>query len=256
MAMQIRPAGGVQSVAKALEILEIIGAEAGETALSDIASASGLPMPTIHRLVRTLLDCGYLRQSPNRRYTLGPRLIPLGQAADAVFGTWSRPILAGLVDKLGETANLAVLDGNMVTYVGQVPSPHSMRMFTEVGRRVLPHCTGVGKALLAQLDDAEVRTILSRTGMPVVTPATIDDPEAMIAALHQVRRQGYAVDDGEQEVGVHCIAVPVPSDGTLMAVSVSGPAPRMSRDLLQRAVPLLIAASVALSSELEQRTSA
>ncbi len=255
MANQTRPAG-VQSVAKALEILEIIGSDPAETALSEIAAASGLPVPTIHRLVRTLLDSGYLRQLPNRRYTLGPRLIPLGQAADAVFGTWSRPILAGLVDALGETANLAVLDGNMITYVGQVPSPHSMRMFTEVGRRVLPHCTGVGKALMAQLEDDEVRTILSRTGMPAMTPATISDPETMVTALQVVRRQGYAIDDGEQELGVHCIAVPVPSDSTLMAVSVSGPAPRMSKDLLQRAIPLLKSASISLSTELDLRNSA
>lgn len=235
----------VQSVAKALEILDIVGGHPRDIGLSEIAEAAGLPGPTTHRLVRTLVNSGYLRQQPNRRYTLAPRLIPLGHAASTVFGTWSTPVLTGLVDKLGETASLAVLDGDQITYVGQSPSPHAMRMYTELGRRVHPHCRALGKALLAQLPDASVRSLLTRSGMPAMTPATITTPEAMLVALAEIRETGFAVDRSEQEVGVHCVAVtvPAPVGSPLMAVSVSGPGARLTNELMRRAVPLLIEVS-------------
>jgi IclR family acetate operon transcriptional repressor len=248
--------GGVQSVGRALDLLEIVGAAGGEIGLSELATRSGLPLPSIHRLVRTLVDRGYMRQLPNRRYSLGTRLVPLGQAAGAMLGAWAQPVLTGLVDQLGETANLAVLDGDAATYVGQAPSRHSMRMFTEVGRRVMAHCTGVGKALLSTLPDDAVRDLLARTGMPARTPRTITDPEALLVELARVRREGFAVDEGEQEVGVRCVARPVPGPLGTLAVSVSGPAPRMTADLVARAVPLLRDAGERLAVELAERSSA
>lgn len=146
-----RPAasGGVQSLERAFDLLERMADAGGEVGLSELSASSGLPLPTIHRLMRTLVACGYVRQQPNRRYALGPRLIRLGESASRLLGTWARPYLARLVEETGETANMALLDGDEIVYVAQVPSKHSMRMFTEVGRRVLPHSTGVGKALLA-----------------------------------------------------------------------------------------------------------
>ena len=246
----------MQSVGRALDLLEIVGAAGGEIGLSELAARSGLPLPSIHRLVRTLVDRGYMRQLPNRRYSLGTRLVPLGQVAGTMLGAWARPVLSDLVDGLGETANLAVLDGDAVTYVGQVPSRHSMRMFTEVGRRVAAHCTGVGKALLSTLPDDAVRDLLTRTGMPAQTPRTITDPEALLVELARVRRDGHAVDEGEQEVGVRCVAVPVRGPLGTLAVSVSGPAPRMTADLVARAVPLLRESGDRLALELAERSSA
>src|SRR4029079_14345981 len=97
-----------------------------------------------------------------------------------------------------------------------------------VGRRVYPHCTGVGKALLSQLSDDEVRRIVARTGMPAQTANTITEPDGLIADLDLIRRRGYSVDDGEQEIGVRCFAVPVPNAPAPTAVSVSGPAARVT----------------------------
>ncbi|MEU8139438.1 IclR family transcriptional regulator, partial [Streptodolium elevatio] len=151
--MAERAPGGVQSLERAFDLLEVLADAGGVLGLSDLAARSGLPMPTIHRLVRTLVRLGYLRQDASRRYTLGPRLIRLGETAGRLLGSWARPYLAELMESTGETANLAVLESGEVVYVGQVPSRHSMRMFTEVGRRVQPHCTAVGKALLAQLPE-------------------------------------------------------------------------------------------------------
>ena len=197
-----------------------------------------------------------MRQLPNRRYALGSRLIPLGEVAGAMLGTWARPVLEGLVSELGESANLAALDGDRAVYIGQVPSKHSMRMFTEVGRRVNLHSTGVGKAILSLLPDEEVRALVARAGMPAQTPHTITDVDALITALHRIRRDGYSIDEGEQEVGVRCVAVPIAGATSRMAVSVSGPAVRMTSALVERAIPLLSEASELLAAELAERSSA
>lgn len=242
--------GGVQTIERAFGLLETMADNDGIMGLSALAAESGLPLPTIHRLVRTLVDLGYLRQEPNRQYVLGPRLIRLGESSSRMLSTWARPHLAHLVDELGESANLAMLDGDQIVYVAQVPSRHSMRMFTEVGRRVLPHCTAVGKAVMADMDADEVRDILSRTGMPRHTPNTMTDPKKFAAALAQTAEQGYALDEGEQEVGVRCVAVAVPDAPSRLALSVSGPATRMTEDLIARAVPLLHEAGAGLSSDL------
>ncbi|MGW3244711.1 IclR family transcriptional regulator [Streptomyces sp. NPDC001070] len=232
-------AGGVQSLERAFDLLERMADAGGEVGLSELSASSGLPLPTIHRLMRTLVDCGYVRQQPNRRYALGPRLIRLGESSARLLGTWARPYLAELVEATGETANMALLDGDEVVYVAQVPSRHSMRMFTEVGRRVLPHSTGVGKALLAHVPPEEVRALLSRTGMPAATERTIVDPDAFLAELERIRGQGYAVDDNEQEMGVRCLAVTVPDSPTAAAISISGPAGRVTEAATGKIVPVL-----------------
>jgi IclR family transcriptional regulator, acetate operon repressor len=244
------PRGSVQSVARALDVLELLSDAGGTATLSALASASGLPLPTIHRLVRTLVDRGYLRQLPSRAYALGPRLIRLGEGAARQSGSAARPHLVDLAGELGESANLAVLDGDMAVYVAQAASRNTMRMFTEVGRRVHTHCTGVGKALLAQLADREVAAIVQRAGMPSPTDRTLTDPEALLAELSGVRERGYAVDDGEQEIGVRCYAVPVPDAPTPTALSVSGPDSRVTPAFAERAVPVLERAARQISADL------
>ncbi len=243
--------GGVQSLGRAFQILEKMADAGGTVGLSQLASEAGLPLPTIHRLVRTLVDLGYVRQEVSRQYTLGPKLIRLGETSSRMLRSWAQPYLTELVDALGESANLAMLDHDEIVYVGQVPSRHSMRMFTEVGRRVQPHCTAVGKAILALEPEGDVRSLLRRTGMPVHTSHTITDPEVFVAELSRVRAQGYAVDDGEQEVGVRCVAIAVPDAPAPIAISVSGPTARMTTDIVATAAPLLVEAGRRLSVDLD-----
>jgi IclR family transcriptional regulator, acetate operon repressor len=231
--------GGVQSIERAFDLLEMLADAGGALGLSDLATESGLPLPTVHRLMRTLVNRGYVRQEASRRYTLGSRLIRLGEISSHMLGTWLRPLLAQLVRLTGETANLAMLDGDEVVYIAQVPSPHQMRMFTEPGRRVRTHSTAVGKALLAQLPPAEARALLERGGMPAATPTTITDPDLLLAHLEVIRKQGYAVDEGEQEVGVRCFAVAVPNVPAALAISTSGPQARMTDEAAARIVPAL-----------------
>ncbi|MFI7109034.1 IclR family transcriptional regulator [Nonomuraea sp. NPDC050227] len=223
----------MQSVERALDVLEALAEHGGEAGLSEIAARTGLPYGTIHRLLQTLLARGYVRQESDRRYALGGGLVRLGGIAESMVGGWAQPYLTRMVELSGETANLAVLEGDFVVYVAQVPSPRRLRMFAEVGRRVLPHSTAVGKALLAGRAAAEAMAVFERTGMPRRTPNTITDAAGMLAELGRVKERGYATDLGEEELGVHCLAVPV-RDGerVVAAMSVSGPAERI--DALDR----------------------
>ncbi|HET6290017.1 MAG TPA: IclR family transcriptional regulator [Amycolatopsis sp.] len=244
--------GGVQSLQRAFELLEHLADTGGEASLSELATLSGLPMPTIHRLIRTLVDLGYVRQNTNRRYALGARLIRLGENASMQFGSWARPLLAELVDEVGETANLAVLERDEVVYVAQVPSKHSMRMFTEVGRRLLPHGTGVGKAMLAHLPSDDVTALLARTGMPSYTEHTFTDQDALLRELTKIAQQGYALDEAEQELGVRCVAVAVPGAPVPAAVSVSGPSGRLTMEAVERIAPVVQRIANSLGSTLSR----
>jgi IclR family acetate operon transcriptional repressor len=241
--------GGVQSVERVIDLLEQLAAAPEEVPLARLAAASGLPPSTVHRLMGTLVGRGYARRLPSRGYVLGPRLIHLGERSASTLGLLARPHLAGLVDEIGETANLALLDGDRVVYAAQVPSRHSMRMFTEVGRRVRLHCTGVGKVLLARRPAAEARALLARAGLPARTDRTVTDLDELMAQLPGIAEQGYAVDDGEQEAGVRCVAVPVPAGPVEAALSVSGPEGRLPLDALPRLVPVLRAAAAGLAAE-------
>ncbi|UJP09787.1 IclR family transcriptional regulator [Microbacterium sp. KUDC0406] len=243
-------ASGVQSVERVFELLELITDAGGDVTLSELSASTDLPLPTIHRLLRTLVALGYARQLPNRRYALGPRLIRIGEGAARQFGALARPQLKSLVDQLGESANMAVLDGDMVVYVAQVQSQHSMRMFTEVGRRANVHDTGVGKAILAQLPNDTVRGIVGRTGMATPTEFSIGTVEDLIAELDRIRERGYSIDEQEQEIGVRCYAMAVPDAPTLTAVSVSGPISRVTEEFASRAIPLLRSAAEAISADL------
>jgi IclR family transcriptional regulator, acetate operon repressor len=246
-----RPSSGVQSIARTFDLLELMADFGGIVGVSQLAARSGLPLPTIHRLIRTLVDLGYVRQQPSREYALGPRLVRLGEGASRLLGDWATPHLQALVDALGESANLAMLDDDQVVYTAQAQGSHSMRMFTEVGRRAWVHCTAVGKAMLADLPAERVRDMVRRSGMPAQTPRTITSMRALSHELARIREQGFAIDDEEQELGVRCIAVVLPGSPSRAAVSISGPSPRMSDRVLQSAIPMLTKTAASLATELD-----
>src|SRR5690606_16342841 len=143
---------GVQSVDRALDLLEALepGVALG---VSDIARRAHLPTGTAHRLLGTLVARGYVRRDAERRYAPGPAALRLADVAQRELATVARRHLTRLVDVVGETANLAVLEGALMAYVAQVPSPHTLRIFAAVGRRVPVYSTAVGKAVLAALPE-------------------------------------------------------------------------------------------------------
>lgn len=236
--------GGVQSVERTFELLELMADAGGEVALTQLAESSALPLPTIHRIMRTLVNRGYVRQQPSRRYALGPRLIRLGETAGRSLGAWATPYLAGITDAVGETSSMAVLDGDQAVYVAQVPSGHAMRIFTEVGQRVPAAGTAVGRAALAELRPTAVDQLLARAGARV-------DGAALHRELAAIRTRGYAEDDGELEVGVRSVAVAVPGAPNGAAIVISGPDARMARITLTDMVPLLRRVAAELAKELD-----
>ncbi|ABS03706.1 Transcriptional regulator IclR [Kineococcus radiotolerans SRS30216 = ATCC BAA-149] len=242
----------MQSVERAFTVLSLLADHGGQLSLSEVADLSGLPLPTAHRLLKTMASSGHVSRLPDRRYGLGPRLIGLGQKATSLLHLWALPHLTRLVDVVGETANLAVLDGSHVVYVAQVPSRHNMRMFTEVGRRVSPHCTGVGKAMLAALDPEQADRVINSLDFTAQTPHTIVTPDALRSALDGVRQQGYAIDDGEQEIGVRCLAVAFQVGPSIAACSVSGPAARLTDETVRAAAPAVAECAQAVAAAMEK----
>jgi IclR family acetate operon transcriptional repressor len=242
--------GGVQSVERAFGLLECIANSSGSATLSHIAADVNLPLPTIHRLLNTLVNLGVVRQLPNRGYALGPGLVRLGNLAGAQLGAIARPYLRDLVAELGESANVATMDGDMVVYVDQVASQRQMRMFTEVGRRAHMHDTGVGKAILAGLEADQVRHIVTTAGMPTPTEYSLGTLSELESELERIRDRGYAIDEQEQELGVRCFAMAIPDAPAPLAISVSGPISRVDQAFADRAVPLLRTAADQISEEM------
>ena len=244
--------GGVQSLARAFDLLERMAEDGGEVALCGLAVDSGLPLSTIHRLVRTLVACGYVRQLPSRRYVLGPRLIHLGECASRTAGHLGPAAPGPLVDSTGETANLAMLDGDEVVYVAQVPSRHSMRMFTEVGRRVLRTAPASARRCSPSCPPSRCARSSSVPACRAAPTKTITDPDELLALLPQIAAQGYVLDDGEQEIGVRCVAVPVPGGPAQTAISVSGPEGRVLMESVPAIVAQLQETAAALAAELRE----
>lgn len=242
---------GVRSLARAFGLLELIADEGGSATVSRLADLTGLPLGTAHRMLRTLVELGYARQEPTKEYSLGPRLVRLGDVASRSIAQWARPAMQQVVRLTGESVNIAALDGDQIVYLGQVMASHnSMRMFTEVGRRVLPHTTAVGKAIMARMEPVDVRALLDRTGMPQITPHTYADMESFAQELTRTLHRGYALDEQEQELGVRCVAVAVPAAGQRLALSMSGPTTRMTDEVVGAAIGPLRQAAAKVAGEL------
>lgn len=230
---------GVQSVDRALDILELLASRPGTLGVTEIAREAGLAPGTAHRILGGLAQRGWVRQDPGRRYGVGPAALLLGGAASSKLAVVAGPALRSAVEATGETANLASLEGEVMVYVAQAPSPHTLRIFAEVGRPVPLHSTAVGKVVLAGMTPDQVRRLLQTTQLPARTPHTLTSVGDLRHELDRVRAQGFALDDEEQELGVRCVAVPVPTSTPWcrLALSVSGPTERMSRERAVTVVP-------------------
>jgi IclR family acetate operon transcriptional repressor len=246
---------GVQSVERTLDILESLVEFGSEVGLVEISQAVALPLATVHRLLGTLIARGYVKQNQhNRKYSLGFRALQMGHDMRQRFSLRleARPFLQRLVQRVGESANLAVLDDGEVVYIDQAQSSRILRMFTQVGNRLPAYSTGSGKAMLAFLPTDVVSGILRRFGMPPRTRATITHPDRLLDELSRVRELGYAMDDEEHEEGVRCLAVPVrdASGQVVASLSVSGPVTRLNDAQIHVIIPELVDCGSKLSTRL------
>jgi DNA-binding IclR family transcriptional regulator len=208
----------------------------------------------VSRLLATLESEGLLERAPGtEKYRLGHEILRLaGQAAHlGDVRSVARPVLVELAEVSRETANLAVLEGTQVHNVDQVSGPHLVRIGNWVGRRTPPHCVANGKALLAYQPSAEIERLLEAP-LEVFTPHTITDPAALRAELALVRAQGYASAVGEIEDGLNAVAAPVydAAGQVSAAVSVSGPAYRVTAERIPELAQLTRAAAAKISARL------
>jgi DNA-binding IclR family transcriptional regulator len=250
-----RERAGVQSVERTLDILESLVDFASEVGLVEISQAVTLPLATVHRLLGTLIRRGYVKQNrQNRKYSLGFRALQMGNDMRQRFSLRleARPFLHRLMERTGESANLAVLDDGEVVYIDQAQSSKILRMFTQLGNRVPAHSTGSGKVMLAFGPPEAAEGVLRRYGMPRRTSRTITEAGRFAEELVRIRTQGFALDDEEHEDGVRCLAVPV-RDGSgqvVASLSVSGPATRLGDEQIRGFTAEILDCGVQLSSRL------
>lgn len=246
----------VQSVDRALHLLEVLASAPGDVAVKDAARAAGLHVSTAHRLLTALMARGFVDQDRHTaRYRLGPKAVEIGHAAAARWRdvrALARPELEELVRRHNETANLVLLHSDEAVYVDQVPSTHMIRMFTTIGTRVPLHCTGCGKAMLAFLPEAEVERIIQVKGLSRYTANTITDASCLRRELEMIRTRGYAIDNEEREEGVRCVAAPIfrHPDVVIGAISISGPASRLGEERVHQLGPELVEATQRISTAL------
>jgi IclR family KDG regulon transcriptional repressor len=218
----------VPAVIRALDILELF-LERPQLSAREVAERLDLPRTTVHELLVTLVARSYLISVPGQpvQYRLGMPLFLLGAAfagrLDLVREAQS--VARDVAAACDEAVHVAVLDGADVVYLVKVDSTHPVRMVSGVGLRLPAHCTAVGKILLSSLDPASLDAVLMTGALPGMTPESITDPDVLRAHLEGVRAEGVAVDIGESDSAMRCVAAPIRdhSGATIAAMSVSAP---------------------------------
>ena len=243
----------IQSVDRALYLLETIAEAGGEATLTDLATRTGLNISTCHHLLATLIQRGFAAKVPGRRlYALGPRILYLGHTCLQVdLPGRAQRYLEAINRVTGETVHLAALQGDAVITLAVREALHAVRVDTgKIGKLEAPHATSIGKAILAWLPEDEMRRILAH-GMKRFTHNTITEFPALVESLRVVRRNGYAVDHEEFLPGVICVGAAIRDQaGTVIgAISASTPTMRASEEHVASMRDEIIAATRALSAE-------
>jgi IclR family acetate operon transcriptional repressor len=245
------------SLRRALDVLAAIAlaCESGSLPnLTEVAANSGVNRSTVSRLLQPLIDVRLVEQDAETdRYRLGPHTARLGQIylQHLEVNDVAGPVLQALVDESQETAHLGVRDETDVVYVDKHESPLSVRTGSRIGSRQPLYSTAMGKVLLAYAA-RPVFDAMVRKGLPRRTATTITDPDALRAEIDRVRADGYAIDDQENELGIRCIGVPVfdHRGAVVAAISLSGPATRMTVERLKELSPFVMSAAAGVSRRL------
>lgn len=228
----------IQSVDRALQILECFSKRDTELGVTEIATRLDLHKSTTFGLLATLESRGYLKQNlENGKYKLGIKLFELGKLVedDMDLRINSLPYLRELVAKYEETAHLAIRDGKEVLYIDKVEGESAIRMYSQVGKRAPMYCTGVGKAMLAFMSEEKIDSLLEDINFSKFTNNTITDLQKLKKELIEIKKRGYCIDDEEIEVGLACAAAPIVNykGEAVASISIAGPTSRMTNEKLQ-----------------------
>lgn len=245
----------LSSVRNAARVLREFANGDREIGVTELSRRLGIGKSTAHRLLNTLAEERLLEQDPHTgAYRLGLVIYELGAsvALHTDIHEACSPVLDHLRNATRETVQVAVLDGREVVYVERRESPQTLRLFGRVGHRNWAHCTSTGKLLLAFLPEDDLTRLLSGWKMPRRTPHTVTDPRALRAVLENVRRQGWAENVSESELGVASVAAPIRNarGEVIAAVSVAGPVQRLGNESLRRFARPVVEAGSAISKRL------
>lgn len=241
----------VRALTRGLAVLACFTPESSRHSLAELAALVTVPKGTLYRLLETLCAEEFLEQEADGGYTLGIKAFEVGSAylSKLDFPQSARRALEELAASCRETASLGVFSHGEVVYVAIERAQREIGIQSQIGTRHPAHCTALGKVMLADRPDEEVTAILLKTGMPSLTEHTYTSPEALLAELRAVRRRGYAIDNEERSYGVKCIAAPIrdAQGRVIAAISVSGPAFRVSAETLPALISAVVAAATAVS---------
>ncbi len=249
------------TVIKALDILACLAEHRRPMTAQAVAQACDISRPTAYRLLATLGSRGFVRTDSNYQYSLGTRLLSLGRIVlDSIdLPELARPYLHELCSISNETANLSILDETELLYIGKEESLHTLQkqvfvnMRSDVGTRIMPHCSAMGKAILAYLAPETFEALLQKSlPLKVYTSHTIIDADDLRRELEQICQQGYAIDDREVDEGTRCVAAPIfdNSGQVAAAMSIAGPTYRLKLDRLHELSPEVRRVALSLSHQL------
>src|SRR5579863_2251389 len=223
--------GGVRVLHKTLDILETIKSRDSGFKLAELARKVGMPKATVYRILTTLEGRGYLDRAADGSYRMAKKLFNLQrtESAEQILNRVAQPIMERVVDATKETVNLGILDAGEVVVINTVESPQAVRMSSKIGNRRHLHSTALGKIFLAGLPEKEFLRLIRMKGLPRLTDYTLTTKSAVVEEIHRVRKQGWALDNQENEIEGRCIGAPISTpDGRLLAaLSISGPVFRM-----------------------------
>lgn len=245
-------AAGDGTVGKALDVLDQVASFGRPVRFAELQAGSPFPKATLYRFVQTLTSQGMLSYDEDRHtYALGVRLVRLAHAAwqQSSLAPLARPHVDRLAADVGETVHLAQLDHAQVLYVDKRDPERPVAMFSQAGKVGPAYCTGVGKAMLAYLDEAALAAVIPQQSFHRFTPGTLTSEAELRAELTAIRKRGFAYDREEHEPGIICVAVPILSGRgrVLGGLSVTTSTARKSLDELEAVVPGLHATARAIS---------
>ncbi|WP_413721992.1 IclR family transcriptional regulator [Sodalis sp. RH24] len=245
----------IQSVERALHILDLFDEHDTELKITEISNKMGLHKSTLHSLLKTLQVQGYIDQNhENGKYRLGMKLVERGNLVvnSIDIRQKARSFLLELSIKTGQTTHLGILDGKEGVYIDKVEGKMAVISYSRIGRRLPVHATAIGKVLLSFLKPADIQALLENYDYTRQTPQSITDEGRFLAELAEVRSRGYALDNQENEQGVRCISVPIwnVERKVIAAISISTLISRVSDNEFDDYIQLLKQAGQELSEQL------
>lgn len=239
----------IQSAVRVCDLLDALQANEDGLGFAELVAAVDMPKSSAFRYLSTLESRGYAEQNPvTGRFQVGKRLAMAGPAAVSRLVNAARPEMVSVRAATMETVNLGVLSGRQVFFALVVESELDRRVAAQPGQLSPLHSTALGKALASQMDADQIRAIISEP-LAAVTDHTVTDLDDWMAAVERTRRDGYALDDRENDPGCRCVAVPLPSSYGPAALSVSGPVDRVTMDQVPVIVDRLTECAQAISAE-------